>query len=169
MAAPRFIQVSPTGPGLLEVIAATAGGVLSADKIPTLDASGLLAASMMPIGIGADTQTLIASEALSSGDLVNVWNNAGTASARKANAATGLQADGFILASAAAAATTIVYFEGNNTQLVGLTIGAAYYLGAAGAVTATIPATSGITRQYVGVATSATTLNFEPGTTVLIA
>lgn len=142
----------------------TSAGAADADKLVGTGADGRLDASLMPVGIGADTMSVVASEALSAGNLVNIHNNAGTANVRKADATTsGKEADGFVLASVAGGATALVYFEGRISGLSGLTPGARQYLGTtAGTLTATAPSASGNVVQFVGRAISATELTFEP-------
>ncbi len=190
MAAPRFLQnvlgrtkefltiATSTGAADAEKVPSTnASGVLDpsllnaaatgANKIPILNASGQLDPSTMPTGIGADTKTIVASETLAAGDLVNVWNDAGTAKVRKADAtAEGKEANGFVLAAVASAANATVYFEGRLTGLTGLT---AVSAATPGAVTATPPAAAGNVVQFVGVAVSATELDFEPSDAVTLA
>ena len=93
---------------------------------------------MMPSGLGADTASVTASEALAAGDYVNIWDNAGAVRVRKADANTlGKPADGFVIAAVANAATALVYLEGQNNQHTGLVGGTRYYLSAAvaGAIT----------------------------------
>jgi hypothetical protein len=143
-------------------------GAGNAGDIPALDGTGRLDSSMMPTGIGADTAAIVASEALSAGDLVNVWSNAGTAAVRKADASTtGKEAHGFVQAAFASAATATVYFEGTDTQLSGLTPGVNYLSATTpGRSSATPPSTVGQTVQVVGFATSATALNFQSGTPI---
>lgn len=152
---------------LVETAAAVDGGGGNANTIPELDSNGRLHVNMMPAGIGADTASIVVSEALAAGDLINIWNDAGTAKVRKADAPSGKAAHGFVLAAFAVAAPATVYFEGVNDQLTGLT-GGDVFLGAAGAVTNTVPSTSGHTVQPVGVAISATSINFEAGRTILL-
>ena len=53
----------------------TSAGAGDAGKIPALDVTGKLDNSFMPVGIGADSKILPASENLAAGDLVNVWND----------------------------------------------------------------------------------------------
>lgn len=158
--------------GRIREIAAivTSSGAADADKIPALDASGKLDESVMPVGIGADTKSIIASEILSAGDFVNIWDDAGTAKVRKADATSeGKEADGFVLEGVASGATAAVYFEGTNTQLVGLTIGARYYLNtSAGTATPTPPSGVGNIVQYLGRAISATEISFEPGPSITV-
>ena len=151
---------------------ATSAGAANAGDIVALDASGLLDPSLMPVGIGADTSAIVASETLASGDFVNVWNDAGTVKVRKADATSaGKESDGFVLAGVSSGASATVYFEGKNTALSGLTLGARYYLSAAipGGVTATPPASSGNVVQYLGRAISATSLSFEATDGVILA
>lgn len=195
MAAPRFVAFLA---GRLKMVAAiaTSAGAGDADKIPatgaagTLDptllnaattgnakvvmttASGTLDPSIMPVGIGADTASIVASETLAAGDLVNVWDNAGVANVRKADAtAEGKEAVGFVLAGFSAAATALVYFEGRVSGLTGKIAGTRYYLSAStpGASTATPPSTTGNVVQHIGDGVSTSTLNFEPEEPVTVA
>lgn len=149
----------------------TSAGAADAGKIPGLDSSGRLDNTMLPVGIGADTASIPASEALAAGDLVNVWSNAGTANVRKADASTsGKQAHGFVLAAVASAASATVYFEGTNTQQTGLTAGDQFLSATTpGKATNTAPSAAGQIVQRVGVAISATSLNFEPQPQVVLA
>lgn len=147
-------------------------GAGDAGKLVALGTDGRLASTMMPVGIGADTKTLPASENLVAGDFVNLWDDAGTMKARKADGATsGKETDGFVLASVTAPANAVVYFEGTNTQLAALTPGARYYLSAAtaGAAVTTPPSASGNVVQYLGRAASATEITFEPDDGVILA
>lgn len=129
--------------------------------IPALDATGRLDSSVMPVGIGADTAQIVTSEALAAGDFVNIWNSTG-AKARKADATTaGKEAHGFVLAAVASAGTATVYFEGTNTQVSGQTPGPVYLQTTAGTAGTTVPSTAGNVVQRLGVATSATSINFE--------
>lgn len=142
----------------------TSAGAGDAAKLPLLDANGRLDTTMMPVGIGADTASIVTSENLTAGNLVNIYDNAGTATARKADATTtGKEAMGFVLAGTTSPAAATVYFEGRITGLSGLTPGARQYLNTtAGGTTSTAPATTGNVVQCVGTAVTATELNFEP-------
>lgn len=150
---------------------ATSAGAGDAGKIPQLDGTGRLDASLMPVGIGADTAVMVASEALAAGDVVNVWNNAGTRNVRKADGtAEGKEAHGFVSSAFSASASATVFFEGRITGLTGLTIGGRYYLSTTpGAATATPLAATGNVDQFLGNAVSATEINFEPDDGVTIA
>jgi len=146
----------------------TSTGAADAGKIPALDSTGRLDTSVMPAGIGADTKAITASEALTAGDYVNIYDNAGTANCRKASAADATKpAHGYVLNNVSSAATATVYFEGPNTALTGLTSGTTYVLSAAtpGGVVAqaSAPAADGNILQVVGVATAASEINTEIG------
>lgn len=149
----------------------TSAGAGDANKIPMLDSTGRLDTTFMPVGIAADTAVILASEALSAGNLVNVYNNAGTPNVRKADAtAEGKEAHGFVLAAVSLGANATVYFEGRNTQLASLTPGAFQFLSTTpGTVQATAPLGSGNVVQQVGNAVSATSMDFEPQPTITLA
>jgi len=150
---------------------ATSAGAGDAGKIPALDGAGRLDSTMMPVGLGADTASIEASENLAAGDFVNLHDSSG-AKVRKADASDAAKlAHGFVLAAVTSGQNATVYFEGRNTEVSGLTPGARQYLSAAtaGAITATPPSTATNIVQYVGVAVSATSVDFEPGEPVTLA
>lgn len=159
--------------GLLTEVRAiiTSAGAADADKIVATDATGRIDTSFMPVGIGADTASITASEALAAGDFVNIWSNAGAFAVRKADATTtGKPAHGFVIAAVAAAGAATVYFEGTNTAVTGQTPGQVFLSAAtAGKTQATAPTGTGQLVQALGAATSATSVNFEPGTAIALA
>ena len=168
MAAKKFLRLVA---GVFTEIAATvtSSGASNDGDLVALDSSGRLDNSVMPIGIGTDTKTIAASESLAAGDWVNVWNSTG-AKVRKADATTaGKEAHGFVLAAVSSGANALVYFEGTNTQVSGQTPGPVYLQTTAGTGGATIPSASGNVVQNLGVAVSATEVNFERGTPVVLA
>ena len=169
MAAKKFLRL--VNGVLTEIFGVqTSAGAGNAGDLVSLDDSGRIDGSMMPVGIGADTATISASETLAAGDWVNVWNDAGAFKVRKADATTaGKEAHGFVLAAVASAGTATVYFEGTNTQVTGQTPGPVYLQTTAGAGGATIPSASGNVVQQIGVAVSATAVNFERSTPVVLA
>jgi hypothetical protein len=142
----------------------TSAGAGDAGKIPELDGTGRLSSTVMPVGIGADTKSIVTSENLAAGNVVNVFDNAGTPTARRADAtAVGKEAVGFVLAATTSPAAALVYFEGSITGLSGLTVGAEYFVSTtAGTVTPTAPAATGNRMQSVGRAISTTEISFEP-------
>lgn len=148
----------------------SSAGAGNAGDVPVLDESGRLDNSMMPVGIGADTATITASETLAAGNWVNVWNDASTAKVRKADATTaGKEVHGFVLSAVTSSNPATVYFEGTNTQVTGQTPGPVYLQTTAGAGGITIPSAAGNVVQQVGVAVSATAVNFERNTPVVLA
>ena len=151
----------------------TSAGAGDDGKIVALGTDGKLDVSVLPTGVGPDVTTMVASEALTAGNIINVWDDSGTRKARKADASTaniGRRGVGYVLANVSSAATATVYFDGTITGLSGLTIGVPYYLsGTAGAITATAPTTSGHTVQEIGWSISATELSFEPMKPLLLA
>lgn len=146
-------------------------GAGDAGKIVALDSTGRIDNTMMPVGIGADTVSLVASEALSAGNFVNIYNNAGTPNCRKADASTtGKQAHGFVLAAVSNGASGTVYLAGQNTQLSSLTAGDVFLSDTTpGGVVATAPTGTGKTVQKVGVAISATAVDFRPTSAIVLA
>ena len=149
---------------------ATSAGAGDAGKVVQLDGSGRLDNSVMPVGIGADTKVMIASEALAAGDFINVWSDASAFKVRKADATTGgKRAHGFVLSAVASGANATVYFEGENTAVTGMTPGDVFLGTTAGRAQATAPTGSGQAVQRIGVATSATSVNFEPSQPIVLA
>lgn len=143
----------------------SSAGAEDAGKIPALDAGGKISQTMMPTGVGPDTKTLTASEALAGGDFINIWNDSGTVKMRKADATTsGKPAHGFVKDAVESAASGIAYLDGMNDQLSSLTLGADYFLSTTpGGVTATPPSSTGNIVQYLGTAMSATEITTEFG------
>jgi hypothetical protein len=195
MAAPRFLRnvsgrikevvaiTSSAGAGDAEKIVATAAatGILAdsimgaattgVSVVVKTNGSGLLDSSIMPTGVGADTASIATSENLAAGDLVNLYDAAGTITARKADAtAEGKECHGFVLAGTTSPAAATVYFEGKITGLSSLTPGARYYMSASpGAATATAPSTSGNVVQAIGTAIGTTIISFEPQEPITVA
>lgn len=149
----------------------TSAGAGNAGNIPALDSTGRLDTSMMPSGVAADTAVIVASEALSAGDFVNVWSNAGAFNVRKADASvSGKEAHGFVLSAVLISGNATVYSAGPNTQVTGATPGTRYLSASTpGGSTATAPSGTGQVAQRLGVATSATSINFEWQTPIQLA
>lgn len=166
----NFLNLA-NGQRVLDRAAQTSAGAADANKIIRLDAAGKIDTTFLPTGVGPETRTTTASEALSAGNLVNLWNDAGTLKARKADATTtGKDANGFVLAGISSGATGTVYLEeGVISGLSGLTLGSIYYLHTtAGGLTTTVPSSSGNVVQEVGKALSATELLFRPRAPITI-
>ena len=169
MAAKKFLRL--VNGVLTEIFGVqTSAGAANAGDLVSLDDTGRIHNSMMPIGIGTDTATVTASEALAAGDWVNIWNDAGTAKVRKADATTaGKEVHGFVLSAVTSGNPATVYFEGTNTQVTGQTPGPVFLQTTPGRGGTTIPSASGNVVQQIGVAVSATAVNFERGAPVTLA
>ena len=147
----------------------TSAGAGDSGKVVALDASGKIDTTMMPVGIAADVAILTTTEALTAGDWVNVWNSTG-AKVRKADATVaGKEAHGFVLASFGSATSATVYFEGSNTAVTGQTPGVVFLSPTAGTGTTTAPSASGNVVQRIGFATSATNVNFQSQAPITLA
>lgn len=138
------------------------GGAGNSGDIIALDSSGRIDISVLPVGVGPDVSSILASEALNSGDYVNIYDNAGTPNVRKADATNDRPAHGFVRDAFSAASNAIVYFEGPNDDRSGLTPGSRYYLAAAGSITSTPPSSpTYVIHQFVGIAVNTTTINTD--------
>jgi len=137
----------------------TSAGAGDANKLVSLTSAGLIDVSMMPVGIGADVKIMLTSENLAVGAMVNIYSNAGVVTGRNADNSNTRPAHGFVLAATTSPASATVYMSGVDNQLSGMTVGARQYLGTVGVRTET-PVTTGI-HQYIGLAVSATELEFE--------
>ena len=148
----------------------TSAGAGSSGQLPALNGSGTLDPSFMPTGIGADVVTITTSEAISAGAFVNIWVSSGT-KVRNADATTsGKQAHGFVLAGASSGGSASVYLSGLNTGVTGQTVGNVFLLaGGTGLAGATAPSASGNLVQGLGVAVSATAIQFAPISPVVLA
>ena len=139
----------------------TSAGAVDALKIVQTNSAGQIDGTLLPGGIGPDSVTVVAASALTAGQQVNVFNNAGTANVRPA-IATGIatESHGYVTASFGAGAMATVFFDDNNTAVTGLTPGVQFLSATiAGGVTITPPSAAGQIVQRVGVATSATSLH----------
>ena len=163
----KFLNLE-NGKKKLDSAIATSAGAGDASKVLMTDGTGRIDSSFLPVGIGADTQEVVSFENLVAGDFVNIFDDGGTPSVRKADASNGRDANGFVLSAVTAPALATVYFEGTNTQLSGMTPGTRQYLDTAGGVTETPNTTSGELHQYLGKSSSATELNVEMADCILI-
>ena len=136
----------------------TSAGAGDAGKLLVLDAQGRFDIGAMPTGIGADTQTMVASEAIADGDFVNIYNNAGAKNCRKAIATDNTKpANGFVLAGVASLGSATVFVRGINSHValgtfVAVNVGSKAFLSptvAGGAQTA-VPTTTNQIAQTLG-------------------
>jgi hypothetical protein len=136
-------------------------GASSAGNLVQLDANGRLDSTVLPAGVGADAISVVTTEALAAGAIVNIV----TAGARNAsNASSATEAVGYVTAAFASGATATVFKEGTVTGLSGLTVGSTYYLGTGGALVlaAAAPSAVGTIIQIIGKAVTATSVDFSP-------
>ena len=172
MAAKKFLRIVS---GIFTEIAGvvTSAGAGNAGDIVALDDTGRIDLSVLPTGVGAEVVVVPASEAISDGDLVNIWSDGGTAKARRADASTtGKEANGFVLSGFAGGASATVYLSSQvNTHRSGLTAGSRYWLSDStpGGITDTPPTGAGKTSQIVGKASAAGTLIFNPEPAIALA
>ena len=147
------------------------GGAGNDGDLVALDATGKIDVSVMPAGIGQNTGSGLTSEALAANDLVNVYDNAGTANVRKADAtAEGKEANAFVKQAYTSGQTATYYLSGNvMTGLTGLVAGRRYLHTTAGLSTGTSPSTAGNVVQKIGDALSATSIAFEPEEPITLA
>jgi hypothetical protein len=83
MAAQKFLQnVS----GKIKEIFASVTSTPNA--IVAMDATGRVDISVLPVGVGSETITAVASEAITAGAFVNYYSNAGVLNVRNADATT---------------------------------------------------------------------------------
>jgi hypothetical protein len=131
----------------------------------TVNSEGLVTSVVLvPIAVLA-SGTATASEALTAGNLCNVYSNAGVATIRKADATDDTKpANAFVIANVLISGTATWYGPAQlDTAVSGLTPGTTYFLDTTpGGVTVTPPASAGNLIQKVGFAKSATELMFDP-------
>lgn len=159
----KFLTIDSTGKQQLTDVGVTASsGSADAGKAVVLKPDGTIDSTMLPAGIGGDSTMLPASENLTAGNFVNVWDDTGVFKVRKADATSyGKQAVGFVLDSVLATESVKVYFEGTNTAVTGVAAGNVYLHTTAGGFSATPPATTGNVIQKIGIGVSATSINVE--------
>lgn len=147
----------------------TSAGASDAQRIPALNTSGTLDPSLFPVDVAAPSASIIASEAISAGDFVNVFDSSG-AHVRRADASTtGKHAMGFVKLPYNAGDTATVYFAGANTFVTGQIPGDVYLNTIPGKATSTPPSGSGNIVQTIGFATSATSINFKANSPITLA
>lgn len=112
---------------------------------------------------------IVCSEAVTAGDLVNIFNNEGLFMVRLATAAEyDHLADGFVLDTTGVGDLVTVYTSGYNPLVTGMTPGNQFLSTTSGKATNLPPSDVGTVIQKVGNATDDTTLNFAAHTAVSI-
>ena len=137
-------------------------GAADAGKLFVPGPDGKFDESLLPTLDGA--RAIMASESLSAGNFVNVFNDAGTPKLRRADASSiATRAHGVVKTGATEGETVKFYESGAVAGFSGLTIGATYFLSATapGEATATAPTANGHIAQVVGVAVSVTEIQVD--------
>ena len=165
MAAKTFLRLVAGQINSIKAVVQSLGASNDGDLV-ALDSTGKLDPSLFPTGLGPDVQVLEASENINSGGYVNIFDDGGTTKIRNADRSNAREAHGFLKTAATIGSTGDVYFEGPNDALSGLTSGARYYLGLNGAAITTAvdntnPSANGFISQYLGIATSTTSINTD--------
>ena len=159
MPAKKYITFDGTS-GRLKQVSGTQISLGSANggDFVTLGDDGTIDSSMMPAAGTDSTSAIVCTEALSAGDWINIYNNAGTRACRKALAAdTTKQVHGFVSAAFTSGQVANVAKKGDNTKVslsgfVAGDIGARVFLSpsTAGGTTKTCPSTAGNLVQPLG-------------------
>lgn len=154
MSALKFLTVLNNGAKQLLSAITSSTGATDANKIIATGTDGRLDSSLMPTGVEIQTESVNATEDLTSGNFVNIFDNGGVAGGRKAIANdVNKPAHGFVLVSTLTGENATIYTKGVNTSLIAEE-GAKYYLSAttAGLATVTAPTqTAGNFQQVLGV------------------
>jgi hypothetical protein len=141
------------------------------------DASDLLTGTLDPDRLADNsipvwkllTNSVRVSDAVTAGQVVNVWNNNGVFMVRPADASVnGKQADGFVRVSAAVGASVPVYALGYINTLSGLSPGLQFLQTTPGTVGIDVPNVAGQVIQQVGYADDAKILHFNPQQPILL-
>ena len=141
-------------------------GAADAGKAVILGADGKISSTMVNAAGNANSRVMTASETLVAGNWINIHESSGS-KVRKADASTGKHAMGYVLDNCASGGTVTVYFEGENTAVTGMTAGDVYLSNTPGAGQAASPTGAGVLSQVVGVATSATSVNYQSGPVIV--
>lgn len=168
MALDKFISLEG-GRRKLEAAIKASTGAADADKIIATGPDGKIDITLLPTGIGADIKVIETADALNQGAFVNFFDDTGTDKVRNADATNDRSAMGYVKDAYLVAENALVYFEGLNDDLSGLTIGGEVYLGAGGAVKQTAPVNpSDVIHQFLGWAVSATEVSVEMQPSILL-
>jgi hypothetical protein len=170
MSASKYLNRDATTGLMTEKVSADVStGAPDAGRVVALGADGMIDPSMLPT---AESIDIVAGEDLDAWDVVEIYNDAGTAKARKASAAsaTPRAASAFTRSAILTGVVGKVYPEGDLMGQTGLTPGARQYLSeTVGMITATPVSGAGKLHQFVGKAISATEVSFDPDDVIVLA
>ena len=148
------------------------GGAENAGKVVHLTSSGVLDETVMPSGIGVDTLVYIASENLSANEIVNIYNNDGTITVRKADAGVNnYAASGYVKEAVTSGENATVYINGicPGTFAVSDVDKPVFLSDTAGGTTLTMVSGTGKIHQIIGTVVSTTGFNFVRQSPILLA
>ena len=152
----KFLAIDQFGDEVELTGISTSAGVADANKMVATGADGRVNVSLMPSGFGSDIEPVVCSEALSAGNWVSIFDNAGVRGCHKAsNLDATKPCTGFVKASFGLGDTAQVYLRGINDQIPIGTIdetgnGKKAFLGVAGATTLAPPTATGNYLQVLG-------------------
>ena len=107
----------------------TSTGVAEAGDVVALGADGKLSVTVLPDGVGPLVITAVASEDITAGKFINIWNDVGTEKIRLADSTNDRPAHGFVKDAFLTGATVTAYLRsGINDDLSEMTPGARQYL-----------------------------------------
>lgn len=149
--------------------ATSSAGSANANQIVALNSAGQIDSTMLP---NINALSFTASEAIAANALVNIWNNAGAAAVRNANATDATKpCHGYAPSAIANGASGTINFSGTNMLIgSGITPGATYYLGTtAGSYSSTAPSGAGNLIQPIGFGayTSEIAFTAAPGNAII--
>lgn len=157
------ITAAPTGNRTFTIVDMNSNSVVPSSGSPGQYATGIGSDGVITYGTpGGSSYTATAGEAITAGQLINIYDDSGTTKIRKAdNTTSGKEAVGYAPASISNGGSgSVILSSGIITGLSSLTRGSKYFLGTGGNVTLTAPTSSGSMVQYVGIAVSTTELAF---------
>lgn len=159
----RFLTNAPSDTIGKKKVLATATQVFDgAANVVATQADGYIDPSLIK---NSEVKVRVASEGITAGDEINIWDDTAVAKARKASASSfATRSFGYAENSALLGEDVRIISEGCRTGLGGLTIGEPVFLAtAAGTVTQTPPTADDEIWQMLGEAISATEYRLEIG------
>ncbi len=136
----------------------SSAGAADSGKLVALDTTGKIDPSMLP---GTSIDSALSSEAITAGNAINIWDDAGTRKVRKADSSVPYPCHGFATETVASGVLCKFDTDGGKQPVTGVTIGLTYYLSTGGAVTTNPAETATHIIQKVGYGSDAGVLAIE--------
>lgn len=156
--ADKYLQINDSTGAVEEKAPVTTGGSGSENRIPSTGSDGRIHVTFLPAGVAPEVKLGNAFETIAEKALVYFKSDGTVANA--SNVSGGHYAQGWAANGGNASDPITVNFEATITGLSGLTPEGMCFLGAAGAITQTVITGAGTLFQEIGVAISATELQF---------